>query len=103
LGELVLEQVELPVAGARELAQAVELRLQARRLGECGCACAQAFTLLRPADAVEDLQLGRRQRELAMLVLAVESEQARADVAQVRPAAGRAHGRAPSCRRPSRP
>ncbi|TMK23858.1 MAG: hypothetical protein E6G62_10220, partial [Actinobacteria bacterium] len=55
LGELVLEQVELPVAGARELAQAVELRLQARRLGECGCARAQAFSLLRPADAVEDL------------------------------------------------
>jgi hypothetical protein len=83
LRELVLEQLELGVAGASKLAEALPLGLQAGGLGEGGGARSQADALLGAADAVEDLQLSGRERELAVLVLTVEGQKRRAEVAKI--------------------
>ena len=83
LAELPLEQVELAVARARALAQLLELLAQ-RALARVDRRERRApHRLLGPAEAVEDLQLRRGERQLAVLVLAVEREQRAADVAQI--------------------
>ena len=89
LRELVFEQVELALARRGELAQGVELRGEAPGLRERLGAGAQAQRVLGATTCVEDLQLRARERQLAMLVLAVEGDQARADVAQLRDGRGR--------------
>ncbi len=48
-----------------------------------GAVLAAQLELIRAGEPVEDLELGRGQRQLAVLVLAVEGEQARAERPQV--------------------
>ena len=84
LRQLPLEQVQLAVARAGALAQLGEARDQrplARRRRR-GSASRRAG-LVRPGEAVEDLELGRREHQLAVLVLAVERQQRGARVAQI--------------------
>ena len=83
LRELPLEQVQLAVARAGALAQLLQPRGK-RPLAAIGRAVGLAARrLLGPREPVQDLQLGRGQRELAVLVLAVEREQRGARVPQV--------------------
>ncbi len=90
LRELVLEQVELALARGGELAQGVQLRGEAPGLGERLRAGAQAQRVIGTAERVEDLQLGAGEGQLAVLVLAVEGDQARAELAQLRDGGGAA-------------
>ncbi len=84
LAELELEQIQLALALRGELAAAPPgVARSARMLRDGARAQLQSLALLGAAEAVEDLQLGRRERELAVLVLAVEGEQHAGDVAQV--------------------
>ena len=83
LADLPLEQVELAVAGARPLAQGRQLRAQVALARMDLRVRRAALRLLGPAEAVEDLELRGGERELAVLVLAVEREQGTAHVAQV--------------------
>ncbi len=86
----MLEQVELALARRGELAQGVELRGEAADLGERLGACAQAQRVIGAAERVEDLQLGAREGQLAVLVLAVEGDEPRAVLAQLRDGGGAA-------------
>ena len=79
----MLEQVELALARGGQLAQLLQLAAQALQLAVGGRAGAAARGLLGPAEAVEDLQLGGGEGQLAMLVLAVEGEQALPQAPQV--------------------
>src|SRR6202035_1399520 len=79
---LVLEQVELALARACELPNVLEPRLYRPGLLIPPRALPQAHRLLGSAQIVEDLQLGGREHELAVLVLSVEGEQPAADVPQ---------------------
>ena len=81
--ELPHQQVELAIARARARLQLIQRRLGRARLGVRLRAGRAALRLLRPAEAVEDVQLRGGERELAVLVLAVEGQQRAADVAQV--------------------
>ena len=83
LGELELEQSELALARGCKLAHGIHALLQKPRLRKGLSARAQALGMLAVAQAVEDLELRSRKRELAMLVLAVEREQRPADLAQL--------------------
>ncbi len=83
LAQLVVEQVELALALGGELEQGCLALLQRAHQRERRRACAQARGVIAGAEAVEDLQLRRGQRELAVLVLAVEREQHAAELAQV--------------------
>ena len=74
LGELVLEQVELALARRGELAQGVELRGKATDFCEGLGAGAQAQRVIGATERVEDLELGAREGQLAVLVLAVEGD-----------------------------
>src|SRR5947208_12275987 len=76
----MLEQAELVLARALALVQLGELRPQARHLRAAGRAGPQALVVLWAAKAVEQLELGGGDRELAMLVLAVEADERRAYV-----------------------
>ena len=84
LAQLPLEQVELAVARAGPLAQRLELAAQLPLARVDGGEPRAPPGLLGTAEAVEDLQLRGGQRQLAVLVLAIEGEQRAARVAQVR-------------------
>jgi hypothetical protein len=74
LGELIAVEVEVPLAAADPLAQLAQLRFTAPAL-LVGIAVAPAQRQVRrPGEAVEDLHLRRRDRQLAVLVLSVEGE-----------------------------
>ena len=75
LRQLVLEQVELALARAGELAQGLELARERPHLRECLGAGAQAQRVVGAAEVVEQLQLGGGDRELAVLVLTVEGDE----------------------------
>jgi hypothetical protein len=79
----VIEQVALALACAGELLQRLELRLQAHGLLEGIRTCAQPAGLLGTAALVEQLELGPRDRELAVLVLAVKGHELGAQVTQL--------------------
>jgi hypothetical protein len=81
--ELPHQQVELAIARPRARLQLGQSRLGRARLGVRLRAGRAALRLLRPAEAVQDVELRRGERELAVLVLAVERQQRAADVAQV--------------------
>ena len=81
--ELPHQQVELAVARARTRLQLLQRALGRPRVGVGGRARGAALDLGRAAEAVEDVELGGGERELAVLVLAVERQQRAADVAQV--------------------
>ncbi len=83
LGELELEQVELALARAGELAQLLQALLQAAHLGICLGARPQPQRLLGAAQLVEHPELRGGERQLAMLVLAVEGQQRAAEIAQL--------------------
>ena len=102
LGQLVLEQVELALARAGELAQLLELALKARALGERLRAGPQAQARARARRSRRGSQLGGRQRQLAVLVLAVEGDERarRGRAARRRSPSGRSGRRA--CARPRR-
>src|SRR5947208_12010121 len=76
----MLEQAELVLTRALALAELVQLRSQAPHLRAAGRTGPQALVVLGAAKAVEQLELGGRDRELAMLVLAVEAHERSADV-----------------------
>ena len=76
LGELEVEQVELALARAGALAQLGERRLRLARRGVRGGDLRAARELRVAAEAVEDVELGAGERELAVLVLAVERDAA---------------------------
>ena len=86
LAQLVLEQVELALALPRRARRAPSSCARARAsAAQALRACGQAPRAARaPQSAVEDLQLRRPERQLAVLVLAVEGEQPPAGFAQVR-------------------
>ena len=86
LGELVAVEVEVALARALALAQLGQLALQppAPRDAPRGSRARQ-LEVLGAGEAVEDLQLGRGDRQLAVLVLAVEGEQPRRRAASGRP------------------
>ena len=65
------------------LAQLVQRRLGRARLAYASAQAARRAACSGTAEAVEDPQLRRGERELAVLVLAVERQQRAADVAQV--------------------
>ena len=75
LAQLPLEQVELAVARTGELAQRLELGLQVPGARERRRERGAALRLLGAAEAVEDVELRRGQRQAPVLVLAVEREQ----------------------------
>src|SRR5207237_10901399 len=79
-GDLVLEQAELVLTPALALVQLGELGPQARHLRAAGRTGPQALGVLGDAEAVEQLELGGGDRELAMLVLAVEADEGGADL-----------------------
>ena len=81
--ELPHQQVELAVARAGAGLQRLERRARLADLGVGGRARGAPGRLLGPAEAVEDVELGGGERELAVLVLAVERQQRAARVAQV--------------------
>ena len=81
--ELPHQQVELAVARARARLQLRQRRLRRARLGVRRRAGRAPRRLVAAAEAVEDVELGRGERELAVLVLAVERQQRAADVAQI--------------------
>ena len=81
--ELPHQQVELAVARAGAGLQLLERRRRLADLGVGGRARRAPRRLLGPAEAVEDVELGGGERELAVLVLAVEGQQRAAGVAQV--------------------
>ena len=83
LRQLPLEQVELAVTRPGALAQRHELAEQRALARMDGGERLAPLRLLRPAEAVEDLQLRRGQHQLAVLVLAVERQHRAAGVAQV--------------------
>ena len=72
----MLEQVELALTRRGELAQGVELRGEAADFREGLGAGAQAQRVIGATERVEDLELGAHEGQLAVLVLAVEGEQA---------------------------
>src|SRR5947199_401728 len=81
----MLEQAELVLTRALALVELVELRPQARHLRAAGRTGPQALGVLGAAQAVEQLELGGGDRELAMLVLAVVADERGADVPQRSP------------------
>ncbi|HEV3322902.1 MAG TPA: hypothetical protein VG147_12030 [Solirubrobacteraceae bacterium] len=83
LGELVLDQVELALTRAVQLPQALQLLTKLTHLAMGGRASGAPGGLRGAAEAVEDLQLRGGERELAVLVLAVEGQQRLPDPAQV--------------------
>ena len=83
LGELEAHQVEVALARALALAQLGELALERRDLGVGASVAVAQLEQASAGEPVEDLELGRRQREPAVLVLAVEGEQPRAERPQV--------------------
>ena len=83
LGELEAHQVEVALARALALAQLLELALERRDLGVRAAVAVAQLEQARTGEPVEDLELGRRQGEPAVLVLAVEGEQPRAERPQV--------------------
>ncbi len=90
LRQLVAVEVEVALARAVALAQLGQLRLQPAALA-VGLAVAVAqLQVLGPGEAVEHLHLGRGDRQLAVLVLAVEGEQATAEQLQLGGARGAA-------------
>ena len=92
LRELEPQQVEVALAGALALAQLGELAGEPGRLRVRRAVAVAELELLGAGEAVEDLELGRGEHQLAVLVLAVEGEQPRAErpqVARPRPSARR--------------
>ena len=83
LPQLPLEQVELAVARAGPLAQPLELVAQRPLAPVDRRELLAPRGLPGPAEAVEDLELGGGERQLAVLVLAVERQQRPACVAQL--------------------
>jgi hypothetical protein len=79
----VLQEPQFALAGLFELGQARELGFQAANLAMRGGASLEPASMRSGADLVEHLQLGACQDQLAVLVLAIEGDQAPADVAQV--------------------
>ena len=88
LRELVFEQAQLALARTAELTQLLELGLQALAQAVGVGTHAQARGLIGAAQVVEDLQLGAREGQLAVLVLTVEGDEPGAEVAQL----GDGHG-----------
>ena len=83
LGQLEREQIEFPVAGAGQLAQLGDAPVELAHPLIRG-AQPVAQRLLAGADVgVEQLQLGGGEHQLAVLVLAVERQQAAAELLQV--------------------
>ena len=81
--QLPLEQVQLAVARAGPRAQLLELLAQRSLARVGGREPLAPRGLLRPAEAVQDLELRGGEREPAVLVLAVEGQQLAADLRQV--------------------
>ena len=89
LGELEAQQVEVALARALALAQLRQLALDSADASAWAAAvCVAQLEVLGAGEAVEDLELGGGERQLAVLVLAVEGEQPRAE----RPQVGRRRG-----------
>ena len=82
--ELVAEDVEVALPSALALADRLQLPLQPDHLGVGVAVAAAAIEVLLPGEAVEGLELGAGEGQLAVLVLAVEGEQAAADRLQLR-------------------
>ena len=83
LGELVAVEVEVALARAVALAQLGQLGAELRALAmRLAIALAQR-QVLGAGESVEDVDLGRGDRQPAVLVLAVEGEQAAAEQLQV--------------------
>ena len=83
LRELPLEQVQLTIACTGPIAQLLQPGRQRAFAAIRPAVGLAARRLVRPREAVQDLQLGRGQHQLAMLVLAVEREQRGARVPQI--------------------
>ena len=83
LGELVAVEVEIALARAFGLAQLGQLGREPPALAVRLAVEPPRLQVLGPGEAVEDLQLGRGDRQLAVLVLAEEGEQAPAEQLQV--------------------
>ena len=83
LRELEVEQVELALARAGQLPQLGERRLRLARHGVRRGDLRAAGELRVAAEAVEDVELSARERELAVLVLAVERDERLGQLAQV--------------------
>ena len=77
------EQVEVPVARAGALAQLHQLVLELAHARVSGGEAFAQRELLAAAEAVEQVELGRRERQAAVLVLAEEGNQPAAELAQV--------------------
>ena len=83
LAELEAHQVEVALARPLALAQVLELAAEAQRLDVRLAVAVSQLEVLGPREPVEDLELGRGERQPAVLVLAVEGQQARAEGLQV--------------------
>ena len=79
----MFEQAQLALTRAAALTQVFELDLQALAQAVGVGAQAQTRGLSGPAQAVEDLQLGAREGQLAVLVLTVEGDEPGPEVAQL--------------------
>src|SRR5438128_5890391 len=76
----MLEQLELALTRALTLVELGQLRPQPRHLRAARRASPEARGVLGAAQAVEQLELGGGNRELAMLVLPVEANESGADL-----------------------
>ena len=90
LGQLVAVEVEVALPRALALAQLGQLGGQPPALAVRLAVAPPQLQVLGAGEAVEDLQLGRGDRQLAVLVLAEEGEQPAAEQLQV----GRGRGAA---------
>ena len=79
----MLEQVQLALAGTRQLGQALQLRFESSHLAIRSGTCLQALEVRRGAYLIEHLQLCACKHELSVLVLAVKRDQTRSQLAQV--------------------
>jgi hypothetical protein len=83
LRELEREEVELALARAGRHPQLVDRAVELAHAGDPARALRPPRDVLGAAEAVEEVELGRGERESAMLVLTVEGEQLRGDLLQV--------------------
>ncbi len=83
LGQLEAQEVEVALASALALAQLRQLAPDRADLGVGLAVEAAALQVLGAGEAVEGLELGRGEGQPAVLVLAVEGEQPRAERAQL--------------------
>ena len=83
LGELVAVEVEVALPRAVALAQLGELGVEPQALAVGFPVAVAELELGGAGEAVEDVHLGRGDRQLAVLVLAVEGEQPAAEQLQV--------------------